>query len=40
MLVLAGVLVNNSFVYAEIFKFDAVLWQLWNVVRNLANYAL
>lgn len=40
MLVLAGVLVNNSFVYAEIFKFDVVLWQLWNVVRNLANYAL
>lgn len=40
ILILAGALVNNSFVYAEVFKFDVVLWQLWNVVRNLANYAL
>ena len=40
ILFLAWILVNNSFVYAEVFGFDAVLWQLWNVVRNLANYAL
>ncbi len=40
IIALAWILVNNSFVYAEVFKFDAVLWQLWNVVRNLANYAL
>jgi hypothetical protein len=38
--VLAGALVNNSMVYAEVFSFDVVLWQFWNVVRNLANYAL
>lgn len=40
ILILAWALVNNSWVYAEVFKFDAVLWQLWNIVRNLANYAL
>ena len=40
ILFLAWLLVNNSFVYAEVFSFDVILWQLWNVVRNLANYAL
>ncbi len=40
ILVLAGALVNNSMVYAEVFSFDAILWQLWNIMRNLANYVL
>lgn len=40
ILFLAWLLVNNSFVYAEVFWFDTVLWQLRNIVRNLANYAL
>ena len=40
ILILAWALVNNSWVYAEVFQFDAVLWKLWNIVRNLANYAL
>lgn len=40
MLVLAGKLVDNSLVYWEVFWFDAVLWQLWNIVKNLANFAL
>jgi len=40
MLVLAGKLVDNSFVYWEIFGFDTVLWQLWNITRNLANFTL
>lgn len=40
ILALAGMLVNNSLVYAEVFNFDVVLWQLWNIVRNLSNYAL
>ena len=40
MLVLAGKLVDNSFVYGEVFWFDAILWQLWNIVRNLANFTL
>ena len=40
ILILAWWLVDNSWVYAEVFKFDAVLWQYRNIVRNLANYAL
>lgn len=40
LLVVAWKLADNSFVYWEIFWFDAVLWQLWNIVRNLANFAL
>ena len=40
ILVLAGALVNNSMVYAEVFWFDVILWQYRNIVRNLANYAL
>ena len=37
---LAGKLVDNSFVYWEVFGFDAVLWKLWNMVRNFANFWL
>ena len=33
-------LVDNSFVYGEVFGFDAVLWKLWNLTKNLANFAL
>ena len=40
LLAVAWKLADNSFVYWEIFWFDAVLWQLWNIVRNLANFAL
>ena len=40
ILILAGKLVDNSFVYWEIFWFDAVLWELWVIVRNLANFGL
>ena len=40
LLAVAWKLVDNSFVYWEIFGFDAVLWNLWNIVRNLANYSL
>ena len=40
LLLLAWKLVDNSFVYWEIFWFDAVLWQLWNILKNLANYTL
>ena len=39
-LVLAWKLVDNSLVYWEVFGFDAVLWQLWNIVKNLANFTL
>ena len=40
LLLLAWKLVDNSLVYWEIFWFDAVLWQLWNILKNLANYTL
>ena len=40
MMFLAGKLVDNSLVYWEIFKFDIVLWNLWNVIKNFANYGL
>lgn len=40
MLLVAWKLVDNSLVYWEIFWFDAVLWQLWNIVKNLANFTL
>ncbi len=40
LLVVAGKLVDNSFVYWEIFGFDVVLWKMWNIVRNLANFWL
>lgn len=37
---LAWKLVDNSFVYWEVFWFDAILWKLWNIMRNFANYGL
>lgn len=40
MLVIAGTLVDNSMVYWEFFHFDVVLWELRNVMRNLANFTL
>ncbi len=40
MMVLAWKLADNSFVYWEIFGFDAVLWHLWNLMKNLANFTL
>lgn len=40
MMFLAGKLVDNSLVYWEVFKFDIVLWNLWNIMKNFANYGL
>ena len=40
LLVVAWKLVDNSLVYGEVFGFDAVLWKLWNIVKNLANFTL
>ena len=40
LLIVASKLVDNSLVYWEVFWFDAVLWQLWVIIRNLANFAL
>lgn len=40
LLVLAWKLADNSMVYWEIFWFDTVLWQLWNILKNFANFTL
>jgi len=40
ILIVAWKVVDNSLVYWEVFGFDAVLWQLWGIVRNIANFAL
>lgn len=40
LLALMWKLVDNSLVYGEVFHFDIILWNLWNIVRNLANFAL
>lgn len=40
ILLVAWKVVDNSLVYWEVFWFDAVLWQLWGIVRNIANFAL
>lgn len=40
LMFLAGKLVDNSLVYWTMFNFDTVLWNLWNVMRNLANFGL
>ena len=37
---LAWALIDNSLVYWSGFWFDAILWNLWNVVKNLANFGL
>ena len=40
MLLIAWKLVDNSLVYGEVFWFDAVLWNLWIIIRNIANFTL
>lgn len=37
---LAGKLLTNSFVYGTFIWLDASLWELWQVMRNFANFAL
>lgn len=40
LLYLAGSLVDNSFIYGASFWFDVILWKLWNISKNLANFTL
>ena len=37
---LAGKLMTNELVYWSFMNMDQVLWNLWNVVKNLANFTL
>ncbi|MEI7919042.1 MAG: hypothetical protein WCH65_02235 [bacterium] len=40
LLVLAGLALDNTLVYASIFHLDAPLWKFWNMMKNFANFAL
>jgi len=37
---LAGKMLTNTIVYGEFINLDAALYQLWNITRTFANYAL
>lgn len=40
LLVVAGLALDNTLVYASIFHLDAPLWKFWNMIKNFANFAL
>ncbi len=40
LLVIAGLAIDNTLVYGKIFHLDAILWQIWDVMRNFANFTL
>ena len=35
---LAGKLMTNEFVYGEFINLDSILFQMWNVAKNFANF--
>lgn len=37
---LAGKLMTNQFVYGEFINLDVILYQMWNVAKNFANFGL
>jgi hypothetical protein len=38
--ILAGKLMSNSFVYGSFMNLDIFLWQVWNIMKNFANYMI
>ena len=40
VLVIAGLALDNTLVFASIFHLDAPLWKFWNMMKNFANFAL
>lgn len=40
VLFLAWIAVDNSLIYWEVFGLDQPLWQIWNIMKNFANFAL
>jgi hypothetical protein len=40
LLVVAGMSLDNSFVYGSVFGLDVPLWRLWNLMKNFANFGL
>ena len=39
-LAIAGAALDNSLVYGSFLHLDAALWNIWNIMKNLANFAL
>jgi len=40
LLVVAGLALDNTLVYASVFHLDAPLWKFWNMMKNFANFTL
>lgn len=40
LLVVAGLALDNTLVYASVFHMDAPLRKFWNMMKNFANFAL
>lgn len=40
LLVVAGISLDNTLVYASIFHLDAPLRKFWNMMKNFANFTL
>jgi len=40
LLVVAGLALDNTLVYASLFHLDAPLWKFWNMIKNFANFTL
>ena len=38
--ILAGKLMSNDFVYGSFMNMDVFLWQIWNIMKNFANYVI
>lgn len=38
--ILAGKLMSNEFVYGGFMNLDTFLWQVWNIMKNFANYTI
>lgn len=40
LIALAGVAMDNQLIYGSFMHLDTSLWNIWQIVRNFANYAL
>ncbi len=40
LLVIAGTALDNSLLYGSFLHLDAALWNIWNIMKNFANFAL
>jgi len=38
--VLAWKMMSNDFVYGSVFNLDTYLWQIWNIMKNFANFTI